>query len=70
MQSIEVFLENYSRPQVREKLMHFKADLEIYLGIYIIIVWFTKRSHIFSILIFWQILRIKYMIGGLTKEAF
>ena len=40
------------------------------MGVYIICVWFFRRSHIFGIMIYWQMLRIRYMIGGTTKEAF
>ena len=50
--------------------MENKADIEIYLGIYLIVVWFIKRSHIFSIVVYWQLLRVRYMIGGLMAEAF
>jgi Transmembrane protein 33/Nucleoporin POM33 len=50
--------------------MQIKADIEIYMGLYLIAVWFIRRSHIFSIMIYWQLLRIRYMIGGLTTQAF
>ena len=47
-----------------------KADLEIYIGLYLIGAWFIRRSHIFGITIYWQTLRIRYMLGGSAKEAF
>ena len=50
--------------------MEYKTDIEIYLGLYLIVVWFVKRSHLFSIVVYWQLLRVRYMIGGLTSEAF
>lgn len=52
--------------------MNLKADLEVYLGLYLIFAWFLRRSHLFSILLYWQLLRIRYMIGdgGLIREAF
>ena len=50
--------------------MEYKSDIDIYLGIYLIVVWFFKRSHIFSIVVYWQVLRVRYMIGGLISDAF
>jgi hypothetical protein len=47
-----------------------KGDLEVYLGFYLIVMWFFRRSHLFSILIYWQLLRIRYMQDGLTARAF
>jgi len=47
-----------------------KVDIEVYMGLYLIGVWFIRRSHIFGIMIYWQMLRIRYMLGGPTKVAF
>lgn len=54
----------------RKGIIESKSDIEIWLGIYLILVWFLRKSHIFSILCYWQLLRIKYMMGGSTKPAF
>ena len=44
-------------------LIEVKADIEVYLGFYIVIAWFFNRSHLISIVFYWQLLRIKYMLG-------
>lgn len=54
----------------RRKVMECKSDIEIYLGIYLITAWFFKKSHLFGIVVYWQLLRVRYMIGGLMREAF
>ena len=50
--------------------MECKSDIEIYLGLYLIASWFFKKSHLFGILVYWQLLRVRYMIGGLMGDAF
>ena len=47
-----------------------KADTEVYLGIYLIVVWFIGWSNIITIFIFWQLLRIRYMINVNSQAAF
>jgi hypothetical protein len=54
----------------RGKVMEYKSDIEIYLGLYLIIAWFFKKSHLFGIVVYWQLLRVRYMIGGLMGDAF
>lgn len=42
------------RPQAnRNKLRATKHDMEVYLGFYLIIVWFFGWSHIIAIMLFW-----------------
>lgn len=50
--------------------MECKSDIEIYLGLYLIAAWFFKKSHLFGIFVYWQLLRVRYMIGGLMRDAF
>ena len=54
----------------RRKVMEYKSDIEIYLGLYLIAAWFFKKSHLFGIFVYWQLLRVRYMIGGLMGDAF
>ena len=53
----------------QRKVMEYKSDIELYLGLYLIVAWFFKKSHIFGIVVYWQLLRVRYMIGGLMGEA-
>ena len=50
--------------------MECKSDIEIYLGLYLIAAWFFKKSHLIGIVVYWQLLRVRYMIGGLMGDAF
>lgn len=47
-----------------------KSDMEVYIGFYLLVVWFFGWSHLLSILIYWQLLRIKYMINYNTQASF
>jgi hypothetical protein len=44
--------------------------MEVYIGIYLIVVWFIGWSSLLSIMMYWQIMRLRYMINGNTKSAF
>jgi Transmembrane protein 33/Nucleoporin POM33 len=65
-------LSTYLRGPLQQKasLTELKADLEIYLGFYLLLVWLIGRSHIIAILMYWQLLRIKYMLGTATTQSF
>ena len=54
----------------RAAVMRLKTEIEIYIGVYLIGVWVIRRSHIFGVVVYWQVLRVRYMIGGLMREAF
>lgn len=54
----------------RANFLAMKADLEIYIGIYLMVGWFLGWSSIISIFFFWQYMRIKYMINYNTQLAF
>lgn len=47
-----------------------KAELEIYVGFYLIFGWFFGMSTIISTVFYWQFMRIKYMISSNTQLAF
>jgi hypothetical protein len=44
--------------------------MEVYIGIYLIVVWFLGWSTLLSIMMYWQIMRLRYMINANTKSAF
>jgi hypothetical protein len=50
--------------------VELKADLEVYIGIYLIAVWFIGWSSLLSIMMYWQIMRLRYMINTQSKAAF
>jgi len=54
----------------KPQLLTLKADLEIYVGIYLIIGWFFGWSSLVSIIFFWQFIRLKYMLNNQTQQAF
>lgn len=54
----------------KAQFIDLKADVEVYIGIYLIVVWFLGWSHFLSIIIYWQLIRIKYFINYNTQAAF
>lgn len=52
------------------QFIELKADAEVYIGIYLIVVWFLGWSSLLTILMYWQIMRLRYMINVNTKSAF
>ena len=54
----------------RSEYLNMKCDIEVYLGVYLIVVWFFGMSQILSIVLYWQVLRVRYMINASVKEAF
>ena len=50
--------------------MELKHDLEIYLGIYLIVAILIGWSYFLQILVYWQFLRIKYAINYNAQAAF
>jgi hypothetical protein len=43
--------------------MELKGDIEVYLGFYLIVVWAFGWSHLVAIMLYWQVLRIRYMLS-------
>lgn len=66
------FFKDYMTKGVNGKVefLMLKADLEIYIGIYIVVGWFFGLSSLISIFFFWQFMRLKYMLNYNTKQAF
>lgn len=54
----------------RHEYEKMKCDLEIYLGICLLLGWFIGLSNIVSIILYWQVLRVRYMINPPVKKAF
>jgi hypothetical protein len=66
------FVMGYLRKGVdqRGQFLALKADLEIYIGIYLIVGWFLGWSSLISIFFYWQYIRLKYMLNYNTKLSF
>ena len=47
-----------------------RAEIEIYSGIYLILGIFIGNAGLFQVLIYWQFLRMLYMVNGYTKWGF
>jgi hypothetical protein len=43
--------------------------MEVYLGFYLIIVWMLGWSHAIAILLFWQMMRVRYITSGECQAA-
>lgn len=54
----------------RNEYFKMKCDLEIYLGICLLLGWFIGLSQIVSIILYWQVLRVRYMINPPVQKAF
>lgn len=54
----------------KANFLSLKADLEIYIGIYLIVGWFFGWSNILAIVFYWQFIRLKYMLNYSTQFAF
>lgn len=47
----------------RSDLIILRADLEVYTGFYLIIGWFLGMSQVFTILLYWQCVRVRSMLN-------
>jgi len=54
----------------RREYEKMKCDLEVYLGISLFLGWFIGVSNIIQIVLYWQVLRVRYMINPPVKKAF
>jgi len=52
------------------KLNELKFDLEVYIGFYLIVVYFFGWSHFTGIILYWQTQRIRYMINYGLQHAY
>lgn len=56
--------------QNRIQFIEMRSDFEVYIGIYLIVVWFLGYSTIIQIFLYWQIMRVQYMISANIQAAF
>lgn len=54
----------------KPQLLELKSDMEIYIGLYLIAVWFIGWSSLITILMYWQIMRVRYMMSAHSQAAF
>lgn len=47
-----------------------RSDIEVYLGIYLIVVWFLGWSNVIQIFLYWQLMRVRYMMSYNIQGAF
>lgn len=53
----------------KNEIRDMKSEIEVYIGFYLVAVWFMRRSHIFGIVMYFQMIRVKCMLGGATSQA-
>jgi hypothetical protein len=60
------FLKGHILKGVQHKahFVELKADTEVYIGIYLIAVWFIGWSSFITIMMYWQIMRVRYMLSA------
>jgi Transmembrane protein 33/Nucleoporin POM33 len=56
--------------QHRTQLHELKSDIEVYIGIYVIVAWFIGWTSILTIMMYWQIMRLRYMMSGAVQASF
>jgi len=54
----------------KAQLIELKSDIEIYIGLYLIAVWFVGWSSLITILMYWQIMRVRCMMSAHSQAAF
>jgi hypothetical protein len=66
------FLKNQieQATQNRGQFIELKADTEVLIGFYLIVVWFLGWSSLLTIMMYWQIQRLRYMISVNQQAAF
>lgn len=69
---LPAMIMTYFRKGVNERAnyLSLRADLEIYIGVYLIVGWFLGWSTIISIFFYWQYIRLKYMLNYNTQLGF
>ena len=56
--------------QNSRELTQLKCDMEVYTGFYLIVGWFLGMTQLFSILLYWQVARVRCMLESDVKQAF
>lgn len=47
----------------KKQLEELKADMEVYIGLYLVFAWAFGMSHFIAIMLYWQIMRLHYMLS-------
>ena len=53
-----------------QQRIELKSDIEVYIGFYLIVSWFAGLANLVSILFYWQVMRIHYMLSHNCQNAF
>lgn len=56
-------------PSIQQRIA-LKADIEVLIGFYLVVGWFFGLSHFVSILFYWQVMRLHYMLSYNCQHAF
>jgi hypothetical protein len=56
--------------QNSREITQLKADMEVYTGFYLIFGWFLGMTQLFSILLYWQVARVRCMLETDVRQAF
>lgn len=68
---ISMFKDTFTKGvQFKGQFLEMRSDIEIYLGFYLIIGWFLGWSNLIQIVLFWQLMRVRYMMSYNIQGAF
>jgi hypothetical protein len=54
----------------RGQFIELKSEIEVYIGIYLVVALAIGWSNFISVIVYWQLLRIKHVLNYNTKAAF
>lgn len=49
--------------QHKGQFLEMRSDIEVYIGLYLIVVWFLGWSSFIEIILYWQLMRMRYMMS-------
>ncbi|CDW87014.1 secy-independent transporter protein [Stylonychia lemnae] len=55
---------------LKSQFIEMRSDFEVYIGLYLIVVWFIGWSNFLQIIIYWQLMRVRYMMSANLQAAF
>lgn len=68
--SVREFFEPLAAPHARQKVMQFRADMEVLLGFVLVAAVLTVRAAPISALLYWNLMMMRYIMSGFTQDAF